>query len=157
MLTNTCRLKKPGTIFSAHKERHMDDLVKLIKQSKQLKPPLERPETLYMIVGLKICGDANISRDVSRNRDKEASAQVPIQQIVQGATGALLPVDANPGAGVSAKTTASSRSSRKFNSGRIFAGMAWIFFLCCSGFGLPRYQIQQTWSTKSMERWNAIC
>jgi hypothetical protein len=112
----TWTLSQPRKIFDAVKARHEQEILRLIERN-----PKRHRGAVYMVVGIKVCLDPEMSTESSTARDIDVNIGVPVNSIVTAATGVILPVDASIGAEVQHHNTQNSRVNQIVCGAYIFA------------------------------------
>ena len=126
-IVRTHWLRKPERVFNAIKERHANELEELFQKSKRGRvkdaAPLDRPGTLYMIVGIKTCADALSSREKLQENHAILTAKVPISETIQGlgVPSSLVGEVSDPQAGFVKERAGRSQTSLMLTGERIFA------------------------------------
>lgn len=112
----TWTLSHPRKIFDAVKAHHEQEILRLIEHN-----PKQHRGAVYMVVGIKVCLDAEMSTESSTARDIDGNIGVPVNSIVTAATGVILPVDASIGTEVQHRDAQNSRVNQIVCGAYIFA------------------------------------
>lgn len=129
-------LKNPNEVFEAIKSQHSADLDRLFVLSSNRKRSsaaasssrLDRPGTLYMIVGIKTCLDASLTNTTTSSKSNAVGGRLPVGSTLTSAlTGGIGPVLfdpaplTDPGIGISRSQNHETGSSYTVHGERIFA------------------------------------
>ena len=112
----TWTLVQAKAIFDAIKSSHENEILEMIKTN-----PKRHKGAVYMVVGIKVCLDAETEAEAFTSRQTGGDLGVPINSIIAAATGMILPVNVSAGIGVHHGIDLNHRTSQVVCGARIFA------------------------------------
>jgi hypothetical protein len=114
-MAKTYSLKRQDTIFSGLKQQYGEEILKLVDNA-----PKRNKGAVFMVVGIKVCVDAEISSQNSKERQASGRGTAPVNEALV-AQGVPPVVDLDLEAEVSAGDKGTSDGSQIAKGPRIFA------------------------------------
>jgi hypothetical protein len=115
-IVQTYELKQQDQIFELLKKRFKNEILGMIDRA-----PSRNKGSVFMIVAIKTCANAQISSQGSKDVKTSIDANMPTTALVMATTGAPMATNLDIGAGISGNETSTAEESQVAKGARIFA------------------------------------